>query len=143
MIIVGSCSRVTQNIVLAAAKQSLYKKITISDLLPTYDFHRRYYRLRRQLAEQKAETEVVLDKMVKIDHLYHQIQAHSHVLFVTHDYFHSTTSKTRLMELTADFAKQVHLLPRRSSASSSPPPSSTTTTASKTPSSTTWTVRSA
>jgi hypothetical protein len=127
--------------VLALAKQSLYKKITISDLLPTYDFHQRYYRLRRQLTDQKAQAEVVLDKMIKIDHLYHQIQAHNHVLFVTHDYFHSTTSKTKLMELTADFAKQVSAPPRRRNASSSPPPSSTTTTAIRTPNRTTWTVR--
>jgi uncharacterized protein YgbK (DUF1537 family) len=54
LIIVGSCSKITQNIVLALAKQSLYKKITVSDLLPTYDFHRRYYRLRRQLKDQKS-----------------------------------------------------------------------------------------
>ena len=54
LLIVGSCSRVTQNIVLALGKQQLYKKITISDLLPTYDMHRRYYRLKRHLSDQKS-----------------------------------------------------------------------------------------
>jgi hypothetical protein len=29
------------------------------------------------------------------------------VLYVTHDYFHSTTSKTKLMELTAEYSKKV------------------------------------
>jgi hypothetical protein len=107
LIIVGSCSKITQNIVLALSKQSAYKKITISDLLPSYGFHRRYYRLRLQLKDQKSETDVILDKVVKTDYLYHQIQSHDHVLFVTHDYFHSTTSKTKLMELTAEFSKNV------------------------------------
>lgn len=107
LIIVGSCSKITQNIILALSKQSLYKKITVSDLLPTYDFHKRYYRLCRQLKDQKSTTEVAIDKMIRTDHLYHQIQQHNDVLFVTHDYFHSTTSKTKIMELTAEFAKKV------------------------------------
>lgn len=49
LLIVGSSSRITQNIVLALSKHNLYKSITISDLLPLYDHHRRYYRLRKVL----------------------------------------------------------------------------------------------
>lgn len=56
LVIVGSCSRITQNIVLALAKQTLYQKISISDVLPTYDFHRRFYRLKRYLKDQKSTT---------------------------------------------------------------------------------------
>lgn len=140
LLIVGSCSRVTQNIVLAASKQNLYKKITIADLLPTYDFHRRYYRLRRQLSDQKSQSEVVLDKIIKTDHLYHQIQGHDHVLSVTHDYFHSTTSKTKLMELTADFAKQVPIVKCRKKDLFLQRLSNTTITDSKIQNSTTSTV---
>lgn len=140
LLIVGSCSRVTQNIVLAASKQNLYKKITIADLLPTYDFHRRYYRLRRQLSDQKSQSEVVLDKIIKTDHLYHQIQGHDHVLSVTHDYFHSTTSKTKLMELTADFAKQVPIVKCRKKDLFLQRLSNTTITGSKIQNSTTSTV---
>jgi hypothetical protein len=139
LLIVGSCSRVTQNIILAASRQNLYKKITIADLLPTYGFHRRYYRLRRQLSDQKSQSEVVLDKIIKADRLYHQIQGHDHVLSVTHDYFHSTTSKTKLMELTADFAKQVSILKRRKKDLFSQRLSNTTITASKIQNSTTST----
>lgn len=139
LLIVGSCSRVTQNIVLAASRQNLYQKITIADLLPTYGFHRRYYRLRRQLSDQKSQSEVVLDKIIKADRLYHQIQGHDHVLSVTHDYFHSTTSKTKLMELTADFAKQVSILKRRKKDLFSQRLSNTTITASKIQNSTTST----
>jgi hypothetical protein len=140
LLIVGSCSRVTQNIILAASKQNLYKKITVADLLPTYDFHRRYYRLRRQLSDQKSQSEVVLDKIIKADHLYHQIQGHDHVLSVTHDYFHSTTSKTKLMELTADFAKQVSIVKCRRKDLFSQRLSNTTITGSKIQNSTTSTV---
>lgn len=39
LLIVGSCSKITQNIVLALARQSQYQKISISDILPTYNFH--------------------------------------------------------------------------------------------------------
>lgn len=109
LVIVGSCSKITQNIVLALARHNLYQKITISDLLPTYDFHRRFYRLSRHLKDQKATTEVSIEKMIRADTLYHQIQSHDHVLFVTHDYFHSTTSKTKLMELTAECSKAVNV----------------------------------
>lgn len=139
LLIVGSCSRVTQNIVLALGKQSLYSKITISDLLPTYDMHRRYYRLKRHLSDQKSQVDVSIDKLIRTDHLYRQVQAHDHVLYVTHDYYHSTTSKTKLMELTAEFAKQVGPHLRRNNASSSPRPSNTTTMASATQSRTTST----
>lgn len=47
LLIVGSCSRITQNIIhnLSAAKQ--YNRITIMDLLPIYNFHNRYYDIRR------------------------------------------------------------------------------------------------
>jgi hypothetical protein len=137
LIIVGSCSKVTQNIVLALAKQSLYKKITISDLLPTYDLHRRYYRLKRHLSDQKSQTDVSIDKLIRTDHLYQQIQAHDHVLYVTHDYYHSITSKTKLMELTAEFAKQVFTSLCRNNVLSSPLQSNTIIMASKIQSKTT------
>lgn len=39
LIVVGSCSKITQNIILALAKEKLYNKITISDLLPAYQYH--------------------------------------------------------------------------------------------------------
>lgn len=139
LLIVGSCSRVTQNIVLALGKQPLYKKITISDLLPTYDMHRRYYRLKRHLSDQKSQVDVSIDKLIRADHLYHQVESHDHVLYVTHDYYHSTTSKTKLMELTAEFAKQVCPNPRRKNVLSSPHPSNTTITTSTTQSRTTST----
>lgn len=45
--IIGSCSRITQNIVLQLAKNNQYSQITIGDLLPVYEFHDRFYQLRR------------------------------------------------------------------------------------------------
>ena len=56
LLIVGSCSKITQNIVLAIAKQSLYQSIVIRDVLPTYDFHNRFYKLKRYLKDQKSTT---------------------------------------------------------------------------------------
>jgi predicted PP-loop superfamily ATPase len=48
--IVGSCSKITQNIVLQLAKNNQYKKITIGDMLPVYQFHSRFYQLQKDLA---------------------------------------------------------------------------------------------
>lgn len=47
LFIVGSVSRITSNIVHQIAKTSLYRSVTIADLLPTYDFHHRFYRLQK------------------------------------------------------------------------------------------------
>lgn len=66
LLIVGSCSRVTANIVLALAKNNLYRSITIADLLPLYDHHHRYYKLRRQLSDQKSTIPVTLEKLINI-----------------------------------------------------------------------------
>lgn len=107
LLIVGSTSRITQNIILHLARQNAYKSITITDLLPLYGYHHRYYRLRKALTEQPTQTTVSLTKLARTDELYAQIQQHQDVLFVTHDYFQSVTSKTKLMELTADFSKNV------------------------------------
>jgi hypothetical protein len=107
LLIVGSTSKITQNIVLQLARLNLYKSITISDLLPTYHFHQRYYRLRRNLVDHKLQTQVTLSKITRTDDLYWEIQAHQDILYVTHDYFESVTSKTKLMELTAEFSKNV------------------------------------
>lgn len=47
LLIVGSCSRVTQNLIHLLARNHTYQQITILDLLPTYHFHQRFYRLQK------------------------------------------------------------------------------------------------
>lgn len=47
LFIVGSVSRVTSKIIHHLAKNSQYKAITIADVLPTYDYHHRFYRLQK------------------------------------------------------------------------------------------------
>lgn len=49
LFIIGSVSRITSNIVHQIAKTNQYKSITIADLLPTYDYHHRFYRLQKEL----------------------------------------------------------------------------------------------
>jgi hypothetical protein len=114
LLIVGSTSRITQNIVLQLSRQKLYSSITISDLLPTYCFHARYYHLRKTLAQEQSSTEVALTKLTRVEDLHKQVQQHRDVLFVTHDYFSTVTSKTKIMELTAELTKNVTPLTRRS-----------------------------
>jgi len=87
LLIVGSCSRITQNIILQLTKQQLYTKITISDLLPVYDFHRRYYNLRKTLKDNRSVAEVGITKLTQAIDLPPLINAHDDVLCVTHDYF--------------------------------------------------------
>jgi hypothetical protein len=48
--IVGSCSKITRNIILQLAKNNQYKNITIGDILPVYEFHNRFYTLQKDLA---------------------------------------------------------------------------------------------
>lgn len=55
LFIVGSVSRITSNIVHHLAKNSQYKAITIGDLLPSYDYHHRFYRLQRELEESQSK----------------------------------------------------------------------------------------
>lgn len=66
LLIVGSCSRVTQQIVLTLAKANIYQSIAIADLLPLYEHHYRYYRLRKNLNDQKSQTKVTLNKIVNL-----------------------------------------------------------------------------
>lgn len=107
LLIVGSASRITQNIIHRLSQLSLYKHITLTDLLPQYKFHQRYYALRKALSKTGSSTEVSLTKLSRTEDLQSQINNHQDLLFVTHDYFESVTSKTKLMELTAHFSKNV------------------------------------
>lgn len=131
LLIVGSTSRITQHIILQLSKLNAYKSITISDLLPTYEFHNRYYRLRKALAESNSSTSVSLSKLTRTEQLYNQIKNHQDILFVTHDYFHSVTSKTKLMELTAEYSKNVKMPCFRKKMFTSLPQLSTITSDSK------------
>lgn len=101
LLIVGSCSKITQNIILSLAKTNLYQNIAIADLLPLYEFHYRYYRLRKHLNDQKANTKVTINKILGLEDLHKQVAQHDNILHVTHDYFTSVSSKTKLMQLTA------------------------------------------
>jgi hypothetical protein len=60
LFIVGSCSKITRNIVLQLVKNNQYNQITIGDVLPHYDLHQRYYQLRRDLADLNLTTTVGL-----------------------------------------------------------------------------------
>jgi hypothetical protein len=60
LFIVGSCSKITRNIVLQLVKNNQYNQITIGDVLPHYDLHQRYYQLRRDLADLNLTTQVGL-----------------------------------------------------------------------------------
>lgn len=108
LLIVGSCSRVTQGLVQHLASQKTYEKITILDLLPVYDFHYRFYRLQKQLASQQSQTKVGINKLYQLGEFAAAIKQHRDLLFVTHDYFQSVTSKTKLMEVTANLSVQVN-----------------------------------
>lgn len=101
LLVVGSCSKATQNIILQLSKAQLYKSVTITDLLPTYEFHNRFYKLQQQLSHLNSPLALSINKLVNVSHLANQINSHQDVLFVTHDYFYNVTSKTKLMELTA------------------------------------------
>lgn len=105
--IVGSCSRITRNIVLQLAKNKQYSQITIGDLLPVYEFHERFYQLKRELADQNSSTKVTLDKLIQPGQLYQAVSGQCDVLFVTHDYYYNVTAKTKLMQLVAEYAKNV------------------------------------
>eukprot|EP00919_Chromeraceae_sp_WS-2016_P034039 GHVR01080612.1.p1 GENE.GHVR01080612.1~~GHVR01080612.1.p1 ORF type:complete len:122 (+),score=10.71 GHVR01080612.1:3742-4107(+) len=88
-----------------------YSKITIGDLLPTYDFHKRFYQLRRELADNKLNLDISLQKLIEPSNIYYGIKTHDDVLYVTHDYYSHVTSKTKMMQLTADYlqaAKKSH-----------------------------------
>lgn len=110
LLIVGSCSRVTQGIIQRLARQKTYERITVADLLPLYDFHQRFYRLKKQLSSQQLSTKVDLVKIFQLTELNQAIHSHNDLLFVTHDYFSSVTSKTKLMEVTAQLSAQVTLI---------------------------------
>jgi hypothetical protein len=64
LFIIGSCSKITRNIIVQLSKNNQYQHITLGDLLPTYEFHERYYKLRKELADHKFNTTVQLDKLI-------------------------------------------------------------------------------
>ena len=109
LLIVGSCSRVTQNIVKLLAQRQQYQNITILDLLPLYDFHLRFYNLQKHLKSTNSNTKVTLNKLFRPEDLAANINNHKDLLFVTHDYFQSVTSKTKLMDITAKLSSSVSL----------------------------------
>ena len=64
LLVVGSCSRALQSIIELSG--SAFSKITIADLLPHYDLHRRFYRLQRRLKDNKSNTEISISKLTQI-----------------------------------------------------------------------------
>ena len=105
LFIIGSANRVTANIVLQLARNAQYSSVTIADLLPTYQHHHRFYRLRRDLDNLQLNTSLTLTKLSAVNDIF-QHRDHSDVLFVTHDYYQHVTSKTKLMELTAEACRK-------------------------------------
>ena len=101
LFIVGSCSRITSNIIQTLARNKQYESITIGDLIPTYSFHNRYYRLRKDLDQQNLSIKVNIEKLHETQQISDLSKCHDDVLYVSHDYFQTVTSKLRLMELTA------------------------------------------
>ena len=101
LLVIGSCSKIASNIILSLAKHQSFNRITIVDLLPLYSFHQRFYKLKKNLFEQRSSTEVHLDKIINIESLNKHINNHSNILHITHDYFLSVTSKAKIMEMTA------------------------------------------
>ena len=135
LLIVGSCSRITQNVVSLLAKGSHYSSITIADLLPLYHHHERYYALQSQLGAHSSG--LAISKLISLNHLSGLVKAHSHVLSITHDYFHNVTSKHKIAEATAQLSKNVPCPRLRKNVWCSQRLSSTTTTATHHPSNTT------
>ena len=125
LFIVGSCSRITRNIILSGAAH--YKKVTICDLLPTYDQHYRFYNFKKELAEQRSPIDISISKLTQYEDIYNGINAHDDALYVTHDYFNAVISKTKLMKLVAEFGKKVALCLCRKAICTLPLQLSTTT----------------
>ena len=106
LLIIGSCSRITSKIVQSLARNQQYTRITIGDLLPTYNFHNRYYRLRKELDQEKLSVNVELQKLFETNQIPVLSEEHGDVLFVTHDYYATVSSKLKLMEVTANANKK-------------------------------------
>lgn len=47
LFIIGSVSRITSSIIHHISKNSQFKSVTVADLLPSYDYHHRFYRLQK------------------------------------------------------------------------------------------------
>jgi hypothetical protein len=107
LLIVGSCSRVTQNIIKLLSQNQVYTTVTILDLLPTYNFHQRFYRLQKDLKKSNSNITVSLDKLFQLEDLAESINKHDDLLVVTHDYFQSVPSKTKILETTAQLSQKV------------------------------------
>ena len=57
----------------------------------------------------KSNVNVSLDRLIQPSHLYNAVNHDGDVLFVTHDYYESVTSKTKLMKLVAEYGKNVSI----------------------------------
>ena len=57
----------------------------------------------------KSNVNVSLDKLIQPAQLYNAVNQDGDVLFVTHDYYESVTSKTKLMKLVAEYGKNVSI----------------------------------
>ena len=121
LLVVGSCSKITSNIIQALAKHKVYDSITIADPLPLYSHHQRYYKLRKNLNDIRSTIPVTIDKIINIESLAKHVNNHKNILHVTHDYFTSVTSKQKIMEITAQLSKNVFLLWDRKKISYLPP----------------------
>ena len=55
----------------------------------------------------KSNVNLSLDRLIQPAQLYNAVNHDGDVLFVTHDYYESVTSKTKLMKLVAEYGKNV------------------------------------
>ena len=108
LFIVGSCSRLTRGIINTLVQRNLYGKIIVGDLFPTYPAFQRYYRLREEIAEIKSGSTLIKPvKLLEQNDLHLWSRRVDQILYVTHDYYLNVTSKTRLMRMLAEAAKEV------------------------------------
>lgn len=109
LFIVGSVSRVTANIITELARRGAYSSITVGDLLPHYHFHHRFYQLQQNLENLNLTQNLQIQKLSQVNDVYEAEKSHQDILFVTHDYYQHVTSKTKMMELTAQACRKVRL----------------------------------
>ena len=105
LFVFSSTSRISGGIIKRIFKTSNYASITCGDLYPNYHAIERFIRLKDSLNVADSATEVTDTKIVGKASLERQIEAADHVLFISHDLYKNTSSKTDLLKTVAELAK--------------------------------------
>ena len=106
LFVINASSSIAMGLVRQIARRGDFERIVCADLYPNYWALERFVDFKHKLAQEGLKSKLEDVHFVSKQDLEKQFLKHSHLLYVTHDYFRVAPSKVHLLRTVAELAKK-------------------------------------